>query len=85
MIEFLVRQEVASTEKLRKTFYRILENPLILLFKISRFEIFDLRLNGFDIELKPIEAITELAKTLYDNIDEYLAITAKPFEYYDGK
>ena len=51
LIEFLVKQEVATTEKLRKTFYRILDSPLLLLFKISRFEIFDLRLNGFDIEL----------------------------------
>jgi len=42
-------------------------------------------LDGFDIEMKPIEAIAELTKNLYQNIDEYLSITAKPFEHFDGK
>jgi hypothetical protein len=37
LTEFLINQEVPSTEKLRKTFYRILESPLLLLFKVSRF------------------------------------------------
>ena len=55
------------------------------MFKVSRFEIFDLRLNGFDIELEPIEAISELAKILYQNIDEYLGICEKDFKSYDGK
>ena len=35
--EFLIKQEIASTDKLRKTFYLILENPLTFLFKVSRF------------------------------------------------
>lgn len=57
LTEFLINQEIASTDKLRKTFFKLLENPLIFLFKVSRFEIFNLRLNAFDIELEPIDAI----------------------------
>ena len=68
---FLIEQEIASTDKLRKTFYRILENPLIMLFKVSRFEIFNLRLNAFDIELDPIEAVGELGTSVLANIAKH--------------
>jgi hypothetical protein len=54
-----------------------LESPLLLLFKVSRFEIFNLRFNAFDIELDPIDAICELATLLYKSIDEYLKIENK--------
>ena len=66
-------------------FYRILENPLLLLFKVSRFEIFELRLNGFDIEITPIEAIEELAKGLYNNIDSYIELNKKGVEENEGQ
>ena len=32
-----------------------------------------------------MEAISELAKNLYQNIEEYIGISAKEFERYDGK
>lgn len=37
LTEFLINQEISSTDKLRKTFYRIIENPLNMTFKVSRF------------------------------------------------
>lgn len=45
----LVKEEQSATPNLRSTFFRILENPLFALFKTSKFELFDLSLNGFDI------------------------------------
>jgi hypothetical protein len=57
---------------------------LLLLFKVSRFEIFNLRLNAFDIELEPIDAIGELAKLLYKNIDNYVSIQKNLKEEYAG-
>lgn len=57
---------------------------MLLLFKVSRFEIFNLRLNAFDIELEPIDAICELAKLLYKNIDEYVAIQKNVKAEYAG-
>ena len=69
--EILIKQEVGSTDKLRKTFYRLLENPLTLLFRISRFEIFNLRLNAFDIELDPIDAVSQVGTELLNNIDKH--------------
>jgi hypothetical protein len=74
LTEFLINQEIASTDKLRKTFFRLLENPLIFLYKVSRFEIFNLRLNAFDIELEPIDAIAELAASILENIDKHQKI-----------
>lgn len=71
LTEFLINQQIASTDKLRKTFYRILENPLNFLFKVSRFEIFNLRFNAFDIELEPIDAICQLGASLLANIEKY--------------
>ena len=82
--EFLINQEIASTDKLRKTFYKILENPLTFLFKVSRFEIFNLRLNAFDIELQPIEAIVQLGNSIKTNIDDYLKIVDKLDTKYTG-
>lgn len=74
LTEFLINQEIASTDKLRKTFFKLLENPLIFLFKVSRFEIFNLRLNAFDIELEPIDAIAELAASILQNIEAHQKI-----------
>lgn len=48
---FLIKEEQSSTPNLRSTFFRIIENPLFALFKTSKFELFDLCLNGFDIEI----------------------------------
>ena len=82
--EFLINQQIASTDKLRKTFYRLLENPLTFLFKVSRFEIFNLRLNAFDIELEPIDAVCELGASILTNIDKYDQILATLDSRYDG-
>ena len=82
--EFLIKQEIASTDKLRKTFYLILENPLTFLFKVSRFEIFNLRLNAFDIELEPIDAVAELATALLRNIDAHTKLAGNVSQRYTG-
>jgi predicted RNA binding protein with dsRBD fold (UPF0201 family) len=84
LTEFLINQQIASTDKLRKTFYRILENPMTFLFKVSRFEIFNLRLNAFDIELEPIDAVCEVGSSLLSNIDKHEAIVSKLNSRYDG-
>lgn len=56
-----------------------------MLFKVSRFEIFNLRLKAFDIELEPIEAIAELASALFLGIDEYLLLQGKGTPKYEGQ
>lgn len=72
--QFLITDEQASTPNLRSTFFRILENPLFNLFKTSKFELFDLCLNGFDIEIEPLEAIKEVQSRLATKIDAYKKI-----------
>lgn len=72
--QFLITDEQASTPNLRSTFFRILENPLFNLFKTSKFELFDLCLNGFDIEIEPLEAIKEVQARLVTKIEAYKKI-----------
>ena len=84
LTEFLINQQIASTDKLRKTFYRILENPMTFLFKVSRFEIFNLRLNAFDIELEPIDAVCEVGSSLLSSIDKHEGIVSRLNSRFDG-
>jgi hypothetical protein len=84
LTEFLINQQIASTDKLRKTFYRILENPMTFLFKVSRFEIFNLRLNAFDIELEPIDAVSELGSSILDNIHKEEELLGQLTTQFDG-
>ena len=84
LTEFLINQQIASTDKLRKTFYRILENPMTFLFKVSRFEIFNLRLNAFDIELEPIDAVCEVGSSLLNSINKHEGIVSKLNSRFDG-
>jgi hypothetical protein len=84
LTEFLINQEIASTDKLRKTFFKLLENPLIFLFKVSRFEIFNLRLNAFDIEYEPIDAITELGSSILVNIEKHKKILERVTKKSEG-
>ena len=60
----LIKQEQSTTPNLCSTFFRILENPLFALFKTSKFELFDLSLNGFDIEIEPLEALKDVHSRL---------------------
>lgn len=65
----MIKDELASTPTLRSTFYKVLESPLFCLFKSSKFELFELCLNGFDIEYEPDEAIKEVHKGLLKNTE----------------
>ena len=84
LTEFLINQQIASTDKLRKTFYRLLENPLTFLFKVSRFEIFNLRLNAFDIELEPIDAVSQVGASILENIEKHQRILGQLKTKFEG-
>ena len=57
---------------------------MTFVFKVSPFELFNLRLNAFDIELEPIDAVCEVGSSLLSNIDKHEAIVSKLNSRYDG-
>ena len=80
LTDFLIKDELASTPTLRSTFYKVLDNPLFCLFKSSKFELFELCLNGFDIEYEADEAIKEVHKGLLRKTEELKQLVAKGFQ-----
>lgn len=80
LTQFLIKDELASTPTLRSTFYKVLDSPLFCLFKSSKFELFELCLNGFDIEYEPDEAIREVHKALIKNTEGLKALLVNGFQ-----